>query len=90
VSLTYSPPAQHFCTPGWEVGDEVIEGVGRVMVEVFTFAPNGTVIRCGCGRTYVAFTDTRPSGGWVNLGVQWRAERRIERWRRERRARETQ
>jgi hypothetical protein len=81
----FTPPRVHHCTPGWEVGDEVIEGVGHVMIETGANAPDGTVIQCTCGRTYVAFYDTRPSGGWVNLGVLWRPERRFERWRRERR-----
>jgi len=87
AGIVFTPARVHHCTPGWEVGDEVIEGVGHVMVEVHVDAPAGTVIACECGCTFVAFYDTRPCRGWVSLGVQWRPEGPFARWRRERRTR---
>jgi hypothetical protein len=81
VSLVYSPPPAHHCNIGWRVEGQVL-----VHDREMTWANPGTVVACGCGRTWVAFK--RLAGGnFIDLTTHWRPERRLERWRRLRRER---
>lgn len=71
-------PDVHHCAPGWAQQD------GH-WVQYGIFACTGTVVRCECGTTFVAYyQDPRVTG---DLTAQWRREWRLEKWDRERRQR---
>lgn len=80
MSVVYEPTNVHRCPVSFHYTDN---GRGTIGLDHPAFwAQPGTVIACDCTRTFVA---CEPRIG--ETFARWRREGRIERWRRERRAR---
>ena len=89
MTLVHAPERKHDCDIGWELVPWPPDatpppppGITGRYEMVHTSDDPGTVRQCPeCGRCWVAERN-RPG----MAGVYWRPERRLERWRRERRA----
>ena len=64
----------------------VLNGTCLPVAQVLRWAAPGTVAECGeCGKTWVAYK--QEYANMVDFTTHWRPEKRLERWRRERRRR---
>lgn len=91
-----APPRKHSCSPGWTYSERGVTSTGISMpCEVppgyrIAFAPSayaypaGTVWECECGRVWVSLPAVPGQPGVA----RFRPERRLERRRRERKARQ--
>lgn len=79
--VVYEPTDVHRCVVTFRYGDN---GNGLVGFDhPAHYAEPGTVLACGCGRTFVA-QERRPG----EMFPRWRLEGRLARWRRKHRQRE--
>jgi hypothetical protein len=91
AEIVHTPTPRHRCDPGWEAklitdGSTLahLREYGYTHHHVMRHDRAGTVRRCECGRTWVAYKSSYPG----DLTTHWRPEGRFERRRRERRAAE--
>jgi hypothetical protein len=91
--IVSKPEKRHTCSPGWTLelmrrdglGGPWPEGQKHFVPPKRAQYPPGTVVECECGRTWVSYYPAAKLG--MPGVVLFRAEGRIERWRRVRRAR---
>ena len=79
--VIYQHPQPHACSPGWEEYEADTPEFGRQTLLRPIQALDGAVWECECGRTWVAYHDTRTG----IMGARWRSEKRREKRRRTKR-----